>query len=134
MTSRGGSTLTWYSYDLPNQFAAGTKTATFSYGVDRARYKQVQQTGGTTDATIYYAGGLFEAEAAGSTTTYRHYVRVRGETVAMLQRVGTTNTLEYLHRDHQSSIVAVTGPTGTLVRPLAFDVGGLRRDPSPRLP
>jgi RHS repeat-associated protein len=131
MTTRGrGNTLTWYSYDLPKSLAAGTKTAEFFYGVGRDRYKQIQKTSSTTDATIYYVGSLFEKEIAGATTTYRHHVSARGRTLATVSRVATTNTVQYLHRDQQNSVVEVTGSTGTLVQSLAFDVWGLRRNAS----
>jgi RHS repeat-associated protein len=128
MTNHGGDTLTWYSYDLPQVLRSGTKSAEFSYGVGRDRYKQIQKTGSTTDATIYYVGTLFEKEIAGSTTTYRHHVSARGRTIATVSRVGTANTVQYLHRDHQNSVVEVTSSSGTLVQSLAYDAWGLRRN------
>jgi RHS repeat-associated protein len=113
---------------LPKQLAAGTKTTDFSYGGGRERYKQVQKTGSTTDATIYYVGTLFEKEIAGATTTYRHNVSARGRMIATVNRVGTAETVQYLHRDHQNSVVEVTAANGTLVQSLAFDAWGLRRN------
>jgi hypothetical protein len=94
MTSRGGHALDWYSYDLPSVLrATANQSAEFSYGVDRARYKQVRKTGSTVDATILYIGGLLEKDAAGGTTTWRHYVSARGRTVAQVLRSGSTNTV-----------------------------------------
>jgi hypothetical protein len=107
MTSRGGSAISWFSYDLPKKIDSGSESAEFAYGVDRARYKQIERTGSTVNATIYYVGGLFEKEV-GASTTYRHYVSARGRAVALVKRVGTTNTVQYLHRDHQGSVVKVT--------------------------
>jgi RHS repeat-associated protein len=130
MTKHGPETFTWYSYGLPKNLKVGTKNAGFSYGVDRARYKQVMTTGGTTNGTIHYVGTLFERQTASGTTTYRHYVQVRDRVIALLTRVGTTNTLQYLHRDHQNSVVEVTGSTGLLVQSLAYDAWGLRRNPA----
>ena len=127
MTSRGGSPITWYSYDLPKRIDSGSQSAEFAYGVDRARYKQIQRTGSTVDATIYYVGSLFEKEIGGA-TTYRHYVSARGRTVAVVKRVGTTNTTQYLHRDHQASVVKITNASGSVDESLAFDAWGLRRD------
>jgi RHS repeat-associated protein len=130
MTSHGSDTFTWYTYDLPKKLAAGTRTSEFFYGTDRQRYKQVQKTGSTTNATIYYVGTLFEKEVAGSTTTYRHYVSTQDRAVATVSRVGSTNTTQYLHRDHQGSVVEITSASGTLVQSLAYDAWGVRRSPA----
>jgi RHS repeat-associated protein len=46
----------------------------------------------------------------------------------MLERVGTTNTRQYLHRDHQGSVTKITNSGGSVVQALAFDAWGLRRD------
>jgi RHS repeat-associated protein len=128
MTSRCGQTLEWYSYDLPKKLAAGTQSSEFSYGVHRDRYKQVRKTGSTTNATIWYVGGLFEVEVAGSTTTYRHFIQGRERVFAVLERVSTTNTLRYLHRDHQGSVTEITSASGSVQERLAFDAWGLRRN------
>jgi RHS repeat-associated protein len=50
--------------------------------------------------------------------------------VAQVLRTGSTNTVQYLHRDHQGSVVEVTNSSGTLVQSLAFDAWGLRRNPA----
>ncbi len=52
----------------------------------------------------------------------------RDGVIATVNRVGTTNTVQYLHRDHQGSVVEVTNATGGLVQSLAFDAWGLRRN------
>jgi len=54
MTSRGGSPITWFSYDLPKRIDNGTSSSEFTYGVDRARTKQMRRTGSTIDATTLY--------------------------------------------------------------------------------
>jgi RHS repeat-associated protein len=46
----------------------------------------------------------------------------------MVERVGTTNTKQFLHRDHQSSVTKITNAGGTVDQALAFDAWGLRRD------
>ena len=127
MTNRCGSTLDWTSYDLPAVIRKGTQSATFSYGVDRARYKQVDT--GATSETIYYVGSLFEKHVAGSSTKYRHYLPFRGETPIMVDRLpDTTTTMSFLHRDAQGSVSEVTNASGALVDSFAFDPWGLRRN------
>jgi RHS repeat-associated protein len=129
MVSRKGDTLTWHSFSLPKKLASGTKSAEFSYGVSRDRYKQVLKTGSTTDSTIYYVGTLFEKEVA-ATTTYRHHVSVAGRVIGIVSRVGITNSVQYLHRDQQNSVVEVTNASGSIVQSLAYDAWGLRRNAS----
>jgi hypothetical protein len=130
MTSRAGSSITWTSFDKPKQINSGAQSTEFRYGPDRSRYLQEQATSGTPDAVIHYAGTLFEFEDTASTDTYRNYVQAGGRVVAILERVGTTNTRQYLHRDHQGSVTKVTDSGGSVVQSLAFDAWGLRRDPT----
>jgi YD repeat-containing protein len=59
MTSRGGSSISWFSYDLPKKIDSGSESAEFAYGVDRARYKQIERTGSTVNATL--RAGVFWA-------------------------------------------------------------------------
>jgi hypothetical protein len=47
-------------------FSDGTDTIAFSYGADRARYKQVN---GTTGVTTLYIDGLFELETESGNET-----------------------------------------------------------------
>ena len=49
--------------------------------------------------------------------------------IAVVERV-TTNTRQYLHRDHQGSVVKVTNASGSVDQALAFDAWGLRRNAS----
>jgi hypothetical protein len=45
MTSRGGSTIGYTSYNLPNVITAGSNSSTLSYGAYRSRYRQAAVTG-----------------------------------------------------------------------------------------
>ena len=127
MITRGSGEIDWYSYDLPSKIDDLTDTsyAQFWYGPDRSRIKQYQSSG----VTIRYAGTLFEFEDA-ATDTYRHYVQAGDKVIAVVERVATTNTRQYLHRDHQGSVVKVTNASGTVDQALAFDAWGLRRNAS----
>jgi hypothetical protein len=57
-------------------------------------------------------------------------VSVRGHAVATVKRVSTTNTVLYLHRDHEESIVEVTSSSGALLESLSYDSRGGRRNAS----
>jgi RHS repeat-associated protein len=87
-------------------------------------------TGGTT-ATTHYIGSLFEKEIVGSATTYRHNIYAAGQTVAVYTRPSSgSNTLRYVHRDHQSNVVALTNDSGTISiqQAYSFDAFGKRRN------
>src|SRR5262249_52465180 len=127
MTSRCGDALDWTSYDLPKVLRNASQTSTLSYGVDRARYKQVLS--GATSETIYYVGSLFEKHVTSSGTKYRHYVPFRGENPIMVDRLPDTSTTVYfLHRDQQGGVAEVTSESGALLDSLAYDAWGLRRN------
>jgi RHS repeat-associated protein len=131
MITRGGDDITWYSYDKPKKIESGSQSAEFWYGPDRSRYKQEQRTSGSLDATIRYVGSLFEFEdPASGSDVYRHYVHAGSRVVALVERIGTTNTKKFLHRDNQGSVTKVTNSAGSVSQALAFDAWGLRRDPT----
>jgi len=49
MTSRNGNTLTWTSYNTPNQInAANSESASFAYGPDRQRWKMTYTNASTS--------------------------------------------------------------------------------------
>jgi RHS repeat-associated protein len=136
MTSHGGDALTWYSFGQPEVLKAGSKFSKFFYDANHQRYSQ-NRTQGSTNTTIRYVGSLFETGAlfeseltTGASTVFRHYVEVRGKRVAVVRRQSSTDTIQYLLRDHQDSVVEVTDSTGSLVQSLAYDAWGLRRDPA----
>lgn len=51
MLAGASRTMTWNTANLPTQIKRGSSTLTFSYGPDRARYKQVAVVGGSTETT-----------------------------------------------------------------------------------
>jgi len=132
MITRGSDDITWYSYDQVKKIEAGSDFSEFWYDADRSRIKH-RVKAGASDTTIRYVGTLFETEDAGSNGTidrYRHYLHAGSRVVAMVERVGTTNTTEYLHRDHQGSVTRVSTASGAEIQKLAYDPWGLRRNAS----
>lgn len=128
MITRGSDDITWYSFDKPKKIENGSNYTEFWYGPDRARYRQ-DVVNGASSATIRYASMLFEFEDPTSgSDVYRHYVQSGDRVVAMVERVGTTNTKHFLHKDNQGSVTKVTNSSGTVIQSLAYDAWGLRRD------
>jgi len=129
MITRGSGEIDWFTYDQPSRIDDPTDTvySQFWYGPDRSRIKQYQSN---TGATITYVGELFEYEDTSSTDTARYYVHAGSRVVAMVERVGSTNTTQYLHRDQQNSITKITSSGGSVTQSLAYDAWGLRRNAS----
>lgn len=135
-TKSRSRTLTWTAYNKPRTVSEAGSTLTFSYGADRARFKQVNNTSGRT---TYYIGDLYEKQVEGNTTTHVHYIRAGGETVAIYKSVGdsssdpigtpTSEQLRYLHRDHIGSVTEITDESAQVVEELAYDAWGKRRAP-----
>ncbi|MGH8678571.1 MAG: RHS repeat domain-containing protein [Burkholderiales bacterium] len=130
MSSRNGAAITWTSFNLPRQVAAGGDYARFTYGPGRARVKQDLKTGATTK-TIHYVGPHFEVEIQGSVKRYRTNVFAYGH--AVYSQVETTpNGMEayYVLHDHQGSVDKLQRAVGTGSDTLAmsFDAWGKRRN------
>ena len=142
--TRGRSrTLTWTSYNKPKtiQEDSGSTTLTFSYGANRARFKQVNTA---NDLTTYYIGGLYEKQVNTSTnvTTNVHYIRAGSDAIAIYKNQENSagvlinqDELNYLHRDHIGSVTEITGGDlgtanyATVIESMAYDAWGKRRAP-----
>jgi RHS repeat-associated protein len=129
VASANGSTVSWYSYDLPNTIShPGGNYSAFYYGPDRQRYRHVSRDGSTLTETIYAAGGLFERVTQGTTVEYRHYVLVNGQRVAVHERKsGGQSSTTYLLADHLGSTEAITSESGELLARLSYQSFGQRR-------
>jgi len=128
MNSRSGASITWTSYNLPLQInQTGGNYSQFSYGAGRARYKQVNVNGATTETTIYVAG-LLEKVTVGAVSSFKHYVPAATGNAALVIRASTgTNTTYYPLRDHLGSTDRITNSAGSVVVALSFDAFGKRR-------
>jgi RHS repeat-associated protein len=126
MTSRGGSSISYTSYNLPSLIHQGSNSSALSYGAFRNRYKQV--TAGADPTTTIYVAGILERVTRAGVTEFRH--RIHGPTgpIAIYTRrsSGTADTY-YLHRDHLGSPELVTNATGAQVVKLSFGAFGERR-------
>lgn len=141
MIYQGGSSvrqITWTAANLPEQIVGGAYSSTFSYGPDRARYRQftTEPCSGCNcvppTSTTLYVGDSFERIATNANTTkqYRHYIRAGSLTIAIHTEYSTgTGTVDnYLHHDHLGSVVAMTNSAGAVVERFSFDPWGKRRN------
>jgi RHS repeat-associated protein len=131
MIQRGGSNISYTSYNLPTAINSGSNSSTLTYGAFRNRFKQVAVASGSTETTLYVAGLFERVTRPGGVIEYRHYVPGGQGTAAIhTRRSSGTNNTYYWHADHLGSPELFTDQAGaTLVRP-SFGAFGERRDGS----
>jgi RHS repeat-associated protein len=128
MTNRNGATIAWTRYNLPSRIdGAGGAYSEFLYGGDRSRYVQKEDDGTSLHTRHYAAPGLFEAVYAGSSHLVDYqYVHANGHAVAQITTASSGDDTQYLHRDHQGSVVATTDTSGTVLDRFEYDPFGVR--------
>ncbi len=123
-TDSQARTQTWNSYNKVKTITQGTTILTFSYGANRARFKQVNSSGKDT----IYIGSLYEKETQSGVTTHNHYIKAGGSTIALYKsKSDSTEELRYMHRDHIGSVTAITDEANVIVEQLSYDPHGKRR-------
>lgn len=135
MTSRGGATISWTSFNYLSAISNGTESSTFYYGPNRQYYRQDYSGPGATETT-YYIGGLLEkvcssASCISGTVDWRHNIVANGETVAIVSRKASgTNAVHYSLEDMLGSSSTLTDSGGSLVVRASYSAFGLPRDGS----
>jgi len=137
MTSRAGSTITWFSNNYPATIyasdATGSEEVQLTYGPDRQRWKQTYTVGGSTETT-YYIGGLVDLVFNGI-INFRHYIYAGSEPIAVYIRTNSIpTTMNYVIEDHQGGISAIASSAGTINGTTgineSFSAFGARRNPA----
>ncbi len=130
MLSGNGKVIQWTPFNKPAQITDNGQTSTLLYGPERQLIKQTETQSG--DVT-WIINGLFEVNVKNNQNQYRHHLKIAGRDVAILKtRDGaggqlTADGIDYLHRDHLNSIVAVTDELGRLVERKHYDAFGNER-------
>jgi RHS repeat-associated protein len=126
MISGDGRTIQWSSFNKPTQITRDGKSAAFSYGPDRARFKKVNHQGDTT----LYIGSLYEQHTkANNEVEQKHYIYAAGQLVA--EHIVSTNAAtqtRYLHKDALGSVDLVTDAYANVVDRRSFDAWGKLRE------
>ncbi len=128
ITAPGSRTATWTSFDMPLSIAKGASTATFTYGPEHQRTKQVRGDG----TVITYAGAQEVETASSGAKTIKTYwpmglgVEIDRPATGTPPVVPATQ-LSWWHKDRLGSVIAITSDTGVFRERLAFDAWGKRR-------
>jgi RHS repeat-associated protein len=133
VTGPGARTVSWWSFNKPRRMQRDADNHSeywYGPGGDRALFRQSARINSQLELTLY-GSALYERRIVGAAIEHTHYVQANGTTVATVRRSGTstTNTTRYLHRDHLSSVVAITSESGSVTETLAYDAWGKRRPP-----
>ncbi|MDE0838359.1 MAG: RHS repeat-associated core domain-containing protein, partial [Kiritimatiellae bacterium] len=100
----------------------------FEYGAGGGLVSQISTPAGAPSTTTQYIGdGLAEYSTAGSGSGWNDYIAAPSGTLAMVvQSSSQADVAEYLQKDNQGSVLAVTDGTGNLVQQYAYDPYGRR--------
>ncbi|PHS71316.1 MAG: hypothetical protein COB22_07365 [Cycloclasticus sp.] len=126
MISGAGRNIVYNSFNKPTQLSNASADIRFSYGADRSR---VTRQNTVTGELRHYVGSLFERKVLAGLTTYTHYIKAAGSTVAIVNsKSDGSNTTHYLHKDHLGSIATISDAQGLVVESQSYDAHGKRRN------
>ena len=128
ITSGGGRTLEWTSFNLPRRIVKGAAESRFGYGFQREMVShEVWQNGAQVSRTTYV--GDYERIEEGA--VIKHRVHVAGGLAVITLRTEPgqteTETTRWLHHDHLGSVSAVSNENGVAIERHSFDAWGKRR-------
>ena len=135
LLSGDGRTTSYTSFNKPRQISRASNTTNMEYGPGREMIRQVETIDGSATTTTYI-GGIYEELKKSSSTQAKHHLTIAGQTVAVVNYTVTGSAqspayayenTRYLHRDHLSSITAITDQTGKLIERFHYDAFGKRR-------
>ncbi|MDQ7049255.1 MAG: RHS repeat-associated core domain-containing protein [Enterobacterales bacterium] len=128
MTSGGGRSLVYSTFNKPTQVAKGSSQVIFNYNINRSRYKRINRSNNRLVDTKITAGGV-EVVFKGSSTEVRRYV---GNALMKYTYNGTsvipTKSIDYLYKDHLGSMdTIVSASSNSAPMKMSFDSFGNRR-------
>lgn len=130
LTADASTQISWTPYNKPFLInKPGKNLMVFQYGPNRARYyKYDADFAKGKYQTTNYIGSLFERIKTGAQIKYKHYLKANGQTIATYTVANDAAAkLEYLQRDYQGSVVAISDEAGKVKAQLGFDAFGARK-------
>lgn len=114
--------VTWTSFNKPTSMTQNGVTATYTYG---AGHNRITKTKGNKKTT--YVGSMYEKEVEGATTKHTYYVGSIVIKRTLINGSLTSESKNYMHKDHQGSTDVITDENGYVVERQSFDAWGKRR-------
>ena len=130
MTSGGGRTLEYSTFDKPTRITKGGHTTQFQYDTQRSRYKRVDTDGSNKTTITRYVGNVeFITRPNGDKETKRYINGVAIDTSTKKSGGGTESSVQLLFKDHLGSTHTIMdGNAMTLLQRQSFDPFGQRRN------
>ncbi|MBW9332388.1 hypothetical protein FEE59_02570, partial [Herbaspirillum sp. RU 5E] len=124
-----GRTESYTSYGMLKTVSSPSVALSFVYGPDHQRIKQVAPSATTIYLNPDNTGGLFYEKdiKADGTVVHKHYITAGGGVIALIKQTGTTQTINYMHRDQLGSTTTITDESGNVIERLAYEPFGKRR-------
>ncbi|MEM7360906.1 MAG: RHS repeat-associated core domain-containing protein [Pseudomonadota bacterium] len=122
-----GRTVIYNAYNKPTRITKAGKDTRMWYGPERQLVQQQQPTPQGLETTKY-VGALFEQiNTLGQGVVNRHHIAVAGSAIAVVETqpgslVATKES--YLHKNHQSSVLAISDANGEIAERRYFDAFG----------
>lgn len=120
-------TIQYSAFNKPTRIVKSGRTTDMWYGPERQMFKQLEQTDQGLESTLY-VGGLFEQiKRPGGGTINRHHISVAGNAIAVVDTSPGSLAVKkesYLHKNHQSSVLAITDASGQLTERRYYDAFG----------
>jgi RHS repeat-associated protein len=123
-----GRTIVYNAANKPILIVKDGEKTTLAYGPERELLQQQQPIPGGLETTTY-VGGLFEQVQVGDgAVTNKHYIAVAGNTIAVVETEAASPTVvskeSYLHKNHQSSVLAISDALGQIGERRYYDAFG----------
>lgn len=142
LTSGGGRTVTWTSYDKVETITKGATTLTYKYDSEHERSQEVYKLNGVAQRTTTYlnpgaGAGLFYEEEKNELSTVvkkKFYVSAPSGTIALITctvadcSLPANTTTQYWHKDHLGSTSVITNAAGAVIERMAYEPFGKRRN------
>ena len=122
-----GRNVTYNAFNKPTSIIKQGKNTQMWYGPERQLIEQRQPTPQGLETT-QYVGGLFEQiTIQGGGITHRHHIAVAGNPIAVIDTQAgslTPSKESYLHKNHQSSVLAISDVQGNVAERRYYDAFG----------
>ncbi len=120
--------IEYNGFDKVRSISEGDARIDFTYGVSHER-KVTRTTIAGLTITKRFIGSLYEEEENAQGEVRKiHYIKARGEAVAIHVAEEGAEAIHYLLKDHLGSITGIVDDAGKVLERYSFDAWGKRRD------